>query len=170
MKKELLLCLDAGHFHPTEVISDKISSVLTFLDEILLHVSRGVRWDSDHVVTMSDELRAIAEEIVRGGFMERVHIGLDFFDASINRVAAWVIGTRNMIKALMMALLEPSQMLRDFELAGDFTSRLAMLEELKTLPSGAVWDYYCMQQDVPVGADWLVETKRYEEDVLSKRA
>ncbi len=169
VKNGLLLCLDAGHFHPTEVISDKISSVLLFVDEILLHVSRGVRWDSDHVVTMSDELRAIAEEIVRGGFLKRVHIGLDFFDASINRVAAWVIGTRNMIRALMLALLEPAQMLREAELGGDFTSRLAMLEELKTLPSGAVWDYYCMQHDVPVGADWLTEVKRYEEDVLSKR-
>ena len=118
--------------------------MLTFLDEILLHVSRGVRWDSDHVVILSDELRAIAEEIVRGDYLQRVHIGLDFFDASINRVAAWVIGTRCMLKALLIALLEPTKKLRELENSGDFTSRLTMLEELKTLPFGTVWDYYCM--------------------------
>ena len=164
-----LLCLDAGHFHPTEVISDKISSVLTFIDEMLLHVSRPVRWDSDHVVILSDELRAIAEEIVRGDFLSRVHIGLDFFDASINRVAAWVIGTRCMIKALLIALLSPIKQLRQLEDQGDFTSRLAMAEELKTAPFGAVWDYYCISCDVPVGADWLKEVKTYEAKVTSKR-
>jgi L-rhamnose isomerase len=164
-----LLCLDAGHFHPTEVISDKISSVLTFIDEMLLHVSRPVRWDSDHVVILSDELRAIAEEIVRGDFLSRVHIGLDFFDASINRVAAWVIGTRCMIKALLIALLSPIKQLRQLEDQGDFTSRLAMAEELKTAPFGAVWDFYCMSCDVPVGADWLKEVKAYEAKVTSKR-
>ena len=164
-----LLCLDAGHFHPTEVISDKISSVLSWLDEILLHVSRGVRWDSDHVVILTDELQAIAQEVVRCDFLNRVHIGLDFFDASINRVAAWVIGTRCMIKALLMALVEPITMLREFESHGDLTSRLAILEELKTLPFGAVWDYYCLKSDVPVGGAWLDEVKRYEEDVLLKR-
>jgi L-rhamnose isomerase len=164
-----VLCLDAGHFHPTEVISDKISSVLTFLDEILLHVSRGVRWDSDHVVTLTDEMQAIAQEIVRGDFLERVHIGLDFFDASINRIAAWVIGTRNMIKALLMALLEPSQRWQELELAGDYTGRLALMEEQKTLPFGAVWDYYCLKSGVPVGADWLGEVQGYEQTVLQKR-
>ena len=164
-----LYTLDAGHYHPTEGIADKISSCLLFLEEILLHVSRGVRWDSDHVVILSDDLRAIAEEIVRGDFLARVHIGLDFFDASINRVAAWVIGTRCMIKALLAALLEPHAALRGFEASGDFTSRLAMLEELKTMPFGAVWDYYCLKQGVPVGAAWLGEVKRYEKDVLSKR-
>ncbi|MBN1394661.1 MAG: L-rhamnose isomerase [Pirellulales bacterium] len=164
-----LLCLDAGHFHPTETIADKISSVMQFLDEILLHVSRGVRWDSDHVVILNDDLRAIAEEIVRGGFLRRVHIGLDFFDASINRVAAWVTGVRAMLKALLLALLEPTSDLRELEIEGDFTSRLVMLEELKTLPFGAVWDYYCHKQGVPVGEDWLVEVKRYEKDVLAKR-
>jgi len=168
VKNNILLCLDTGHFHPTEVVSDKISSVLTFLDEILLHVSRGVRWDSDHVVILSDELRAIAEEIVRGDYLQRVHIGLDFFDASINRVAAWVIGTRCMLKALLMALLEPVDKLRRMEEAGDFTARLAMLEELKTLPFGAVWDYYCMKQDVP-GREWLEEVRAYEKNILSKR-
>jgi len=169
VENKKLLCLDAGHFHPTEVISDKISSVLTFLDRILLHVSRGVRWDSDHVVIASDELFAIAQEIVRGEFLNRVHIGLDFFDASINRVAAWVIGTRCMIKALLTALLEPAQKLRTFENTGDFTSRLAMLEELKTLPFGAVWDYYCLKADVPVGPDWLKTVKDYESGIKDKR-
>jgi len=169
IENKLLLCLDTGHFHPTEVVSDKISSVLTFLDQILLHVSRGVRWDSDHVVILSDELRAIAEEIVRGDYLERVHIGLDFFDASINRIAAWVTGTRCMIKALLIALLEPTKKLRQMENAGDYTLRLAMLEELKTLPFGTVWDYYCQKQDVPTGLDWLKEVKAYESKVTSLR-
>ena len=164
-----LLCLDTGHFHPTEVVSDKTSSVLTFMDEILLHVSRGVRWDSDHVVILSDELRAIAEQLVRGDYLGRVHIGLDFFDASINRIAAWVIGTRCMIKALLIALLEPTDKLRKMELAGDFTSRLAMLEELKTLPFGAVWDYYCTKSSVPAASAWIEKIKEYETEVLSLR-
>jgi L-rhamnose isomerase len=164
-----LLCLDAGHFHPTETIADKISSVLLYLDEILLHVSRGIRWDSDHVVILSDDLRAIAEEIVRGGFLDRVHIGLDFFDASINRVAAWVIGTRAMIKALLGALLEPIAKLRELEHSGNFTERLATVEELKTLPQGAVWDYYCLKQNVPVGPAWMDAVKKYEAEVTSKR-
>jgi L-rhamnose isomerase len=165
----VLLCLDAGHFHPTEVISDKISSVLCYLDQILLHVSRPVRWDSDHVVILSDELIAIAQEIVRGDYLQRVHIGLDFFDASINRVAAWVIGTRCMIKALLIALLEPTEKLRQMEVNGDYTSRLAMLEELKTMPFGAVWDYYCEKSGVPAGQSWLKEVKDYEAKVTGKR-
>jgi len=169
VQNNILLCLDAGHFHPTEVISDKISSVLTFLDQILLHVSRGVRWDSDHVVTLSDELRAIAEEIVRGNYLKRVHIGLDFFDASINRVAAWVIGTRCMIKALLIALLEPIEKLRVMEASSDYTSRLATLEEIKTLPFGAVWDYYCIKQNVPAESGWLKEVKDYEAKVTNQR-
>ena len=169
IRNKKLLCLDAGHFHPTETIADKISAVLTSLPEILLHVSRGVRWDSDHVVTLGDDLRATAEEIVRGDYLKRVHIGLDFFDASINRVAAWVIGTRAMIKALLIALLEPTTRLRELEAAGDFTSRLALMEELKTLPAGAVWDHYCAKQNVPAGAKWLDEVKRYENEVLAKR-
>lgn len=166
----ILLCLDAGHFHPTEGIADKLSSILIFLDEVLLHVSRGVRWDSDHVVTMTDELQAIAQEIVRGDYLERVHIGLDYFDASINRVAAWVIGSRNTLKALLMALLEPIDRLRDLERAGDFTARLAWMEEQKSLPFGAAWDYYCLQQGVPVGAAWLNEVRAYERDVLLHRS
>ncbi len=167
--RQKLLCLDAGHFHPTEVISDKISSVMLWLDELLLHVSRGVRWDSDHVVTLTDELQAIAQELVRGDYLQRVHIGLDFFDASINRVAAWVIGTRCMIKALLMALVEPIDLLRAAESAGNFTSRLALQEEFKTLPFGAVWDYYCLKSGVPVSRAWLDDIKRYEIDVLSQR-
>ncbi len=168
--RQKLLCLDAGHFHPTEVISEKVSSVLMFVPQLLLHVSRPVRWDSDHVVILDDELRAIALELVRSGKLDRIHIGLDFFDASINRVAAWVIGMRNMAKALLLALLEPTESLKQMELAGDFTSRLALLEELKTLPFGAVWNYYCVKSNAPVGKTWLDQVKAYEKDVLSKRA
>ncbi len=157
-----MLCLDTGHFHPTENVGDKISSTLQFVSGILLHVSRGVRWDSDHVPIFSDELRSIAEEIVRGQFLDRIHIGLDYFDASINRVAAWVIGARAMIKALLLALLEPIEKLRALEMTGDFTGRLAMLEDLKTLPFGAVWDYYCLEQNVPLGSAWLAPVKESE--------
>lgn len=167
--RQKLLCLDAGHFHPTETIADKISSVLQFVPEILLHVSRGVRWDSDHVVLLDDPTKAIMEEIVRGGFTSRTHIGLDFFDASINRVAAWVIGTRSALKSLLIALLEPIDKLRQVENEGDNTSRLALLEELKTLPFAAVWDEHCRRQNVPVGPAWLGEVKKYEADVLAKR-
>jgi L-rhamnose isomerase len=166
---QLLLCLDAGHYHPTETIADKISSVLLYVPEILLHVSRGVRWDSDHVVTLTDELQAIMQEIVRGNYLERVHIGLDFFDASINRVGAWTIGTRNALRALLMALLEPVDQMRALELAGDYTARLAMLEEQKSLPFGSVWDYYCLQQDVPVGLAYIDEIRAYEKEVLALR-
>ena len=163
-----LLCLDAGHFHPTETIADKISSVLLYLPEILLHVSRGVRWDSDHVVTFNDDLQAIAREIIATGRPERVHIGLDYFDASINRIAAWVIGTRNLLRALLVALLEPPA-IRIAEIAGDNTARLALQEEARALPFGAVWDFYCERNGVPVGEAWLAEVKRYERAVLSKR-
>jgi L-rhamnose isomerase len=165
-----LLTLDSGHYHPTETITDKISSVLMYLPELLLHVSRGVRWDSDHVVLLNDDLEAIAQELVRGNFLDRVHIGLDYFDASINRVAAWTIGTRNMLKALLKALLEPTDTLRTLEATGDYTSRLALLEEIKTLPFGAVWDRYCEISNVPVGTAWLREIKSYEQQVLALRA
>jgi len=164
-----MLCLDAGHFHPTEVISDKVSSVLMYVPELLLHVSRGVRWDSDHVVTLTDELQAIAQEIVRGDFLDRVHIGLDFFDASINRVAAWTIGTRNIIKALLMALLEPTTRLQQLEHDGDLTRRLALMEEAKSLPFGAVWDQYCAQSSVPVGEQWLNMIDAYEQITWEQR-
>lgn len=163
------LCLDAGHFHPTEVISDKISAVMPFIQHLLLHVSRPVRWDSDHVVLLDDETQAIANEIIRNQLFDRVHIGLDFFDASINRIAAWVIGTRNMQKALLKALLEPTAKLRELENARDFTARLALLEEQKSLPWQAVWDMYCERHNVPVGSRWLDEVRHYEKSVLSQR-
>jgi L-rhamnose isomerase len=170
VSRQILLTLDAGHYHPTEGIADKISSVLLYLPEIALHVSRGVRWDSDHVVTLTDDLQAIAQEIVWGGHTGRVRIGLDYFDASINRVAAWVIGTRNMLKAMLLALLTPIDRLKQLETEGDFTSRLALMEEAKTLPFGAVWDYHCAKSDAPAGDAWLAEVKKYERAVLSKRA
>lgn len=169
IKNQKLLCLDAGHFHPTESLADKISSILQFVPELLLHVSRGVRWDSDHVVLLDDPTRAIAEEIVRGNFLPRTHIGLDFFDASINRVAAWTIGTRNTLKSLLVALLEPIEKLRQAEAEGDHTTRLALMEESKTLPFAAVWDEHCRRQNVPVGARWLDVVKRYEAEVLARR-
>ncbi len=163
------LCLDAGHFHPTEVISDKISAAILFVPRLLLHVSRPVRWDSDHVVLLDDETQAIANEIVRQKLFNRVHIGLDFFDASINRIAAWVIGTRNMKKALLRALLEPTEKLRLLELQGDYTARLALLEEQKSLPWQAVWDKYCQSHNAPVGSDWLRPVREYESTILSAR-
>ena len=169
LSRHKLLTLDTGHYHPTETVTDKISAILTFLPEILLHVSRGVRWDSDHVVVLNDELLALSQELVRGRFLERTHIGLDFFDASINRIAAWTIGTRNMLKSLLLALLEPVDTLRALEGTADYTSRLALLEESKTLPFGAVWDFYCERSGVPGGAGWLAQVKRYERDVLLAR-
>lgn len=170
VKHQKLVCLDAGHYHPTENMADKISSVLCFVPRILLHVSRGVRWDSDHVVTLTDDLQAIAQELVRGDYLGRTHLGLDFFDASINRLAAWVIGTRNLLRALLLAMLEPYEAYKKFERSGDYTSRLAWMEEAKTLPFGAVWDYYCASQNVPVGEAWLAEIKAYEKKILSKRS
>ncbi|PWH18600.1 MAG: L-rhamnose isomerase [Anaerolineae bacterium] len=169
VSRKILLTLDSGHFHPTETIADKISSILLYLDEILLHVSRGVRWDSDHVVTFNDDLQAIAQEIVRADALHRVHIGLDYFDASINRVAAWVIGARNTLRAVLNALLEPRDLLTRYEAEGDFTSRLALQEELKAMPAAAVWDYYCQQKGVPTGMDVLRVVKDYEKKELSKR-
>ncbi|MFC5406426.1 L-rhamnose isomerase [Cohnella soli] len=164
-----LICLDAGHFHPTEVISNKLSSLSLFADGILLHVSRPMRWDSDHVVTLDDELIDIGRELVRGDLLGKTHIGLDFFDASINRVAAWVIGTRNTIKALLRGMLDPIEALKQAELEGDYTTRLALTEEFKSYPFGAVWDYYCEKMGVPVREDWLSEVKAYEREVLSQR-
>jgi len=164
-----MLCLDAGHFHPTEVISDKISAVMNWIDQLLLHISRGVRWDSDHVVLLTDEVRAIAQELVRGQYLDNVRVGLDFFDATINRVAAWVIGTRSVQKALLLALLEPIDKLRELEESGDFTSRLAMLEELATLPFGTVWNHYCDTHNTPGDRRWMQQIKQYEQDVLARR-
>ena len=170
MKNDVAVCLDAGHFHPTEVISNKISSLLLFSNEMLLHVSRPVRWDSDHVVILDDELQEIAFEVVRNGLLPRIHIGLDFFDASINRVAAWVIGTRNMQKALLRALLEPTAQMKQLELDGDYTARLAYLEELKAMPWQAVWEEFCRRQNVPGGLGWLDEVRAYEKSILESRA
>ncbi|CNJ14362.1 L-rhamnose isomerase [Yersinia aldovae] len=167
--RQTALCLDAGHFHPTEVISDKISSAMLYVPRLLLHVSRPVRWDSDHVVLLDDETQAIASEIIRHNLFDRVHIGLDFFDASINRIAAWVIGTRNMKRALLRALLEPTEMLRQLELRGDYTARLALLEEQKSLPWQAIWEGYCQRNDVPVDARWLDAVRDYEQHTLSQR-
>jgi L-rhamnose isomerase len=164
-----LICLDAGHFHPTEVISNKLSSLALFTDGILLHVSRPMRWDSDHVVTLDDELIDIGRELVRGDLLGKTHIGLDFFDASINRVAAWVIGTRNTLKALLRAMLDPIEALKQAEVVGDYTTRLALTEEFKSYPFGAVWDYYCAKQGVPVREEWLAVVKTYENEVLLKR-
>jgi L-rhamnose isomerase len=169
VKHQKLVCLDAGHYHPTENMADKISSVLQFVPEILLHVSRGVRWDSDHVVILNDELNGIAQELVRGNYLGRTHLGLDYFDASINRVAAWVIGARNLLRALCLAMLEPHAHYKKLERDGDYTSRLALMEEAKTLPSGAVWDHYCATQHAPVGDAWLERVKLYEKNVLSHR-
>jgi L-rhamnose isomerase len=169
IKHQKVLCLDAGHFHPTETLTDKISAVLQYVPELLLHVSRGVRWDSDHVVILDDHLRGIMEELVRGDVLDRTHIGLDYFDASINRIAAWTIGARNAIKALLIALLEPTASLRAMECGGDNTGRLALLEELKTMPFGAIWDEYCRRQNVPVGTAWLADVRTYEKAFLARR-
>jgi L-rhamnose isomerase len=170
ISRNKLVCLDAGHFHPTEVISNKLSALSLFSKGIMLHVSRPVRWDSDHVVIMDDELQAIAREIVRNNLLERTNIGLDFFDATINRIAAWVIGTRNTQKALLKALLEPTAFLKQKELEGDFTTRLAYTEELKDFPFGDVWNYFCLKNNVPVGFDWFKEVQQYEKEILLNRA
>ena len=164
-----LICLDNGHFHPTEQVGDKISACLQFIDEILLHVTRPIRWDSDHVVTLNEDLQLIASEIIRNDYLSRVNIGLDFFDASINRIGAYVIGTRAAKKAFLIALLEPTKTLVAMEEAGQNFERLAMLEELKTMPFSAVWDYYCLEAGVPVGADYIAEIQQYEKEFLSKR-
>ncbi len=164
-----MITLDSGHFHPTEVISDKISSLLLFASEIMLHVSRGVRWDSDHVVIMNDELLALSQEIIRSGALDRVHVGLDYFDASINRIGAYVIGVRAMQKALLQALLEPIAQLRTFEANGQNFERLALLEEAKSLPWAAVYDKYCQRKTVLAGEAYIADIQKYEVDVTSKR-
>ena len=169
VSRQKAVCLDAGHFHPTETLADKISSVLLFVPRLLLHVSRGVRWDSDHVVILDDPTRAVMEELVRGDFLSRTSIGLDYFDASINRVAAWVIGIRATQKALLLALLEPSKQLREAEADGNLTARLALLEEAKSLPWGAVWNEFCRRHSVPAGAAWLPEAESYVETTVRAR-
>ena len=169
LENTLMVCLDMGHFHPTESVPDKISSILQFSSELLLHISRGVRWDSDHVVILNDDLRHIAEEIVRGDMVDKVHVALDFFDASINRVGAWIVGVRATLKSFLFALLEPIKLLRSMESGGDHFSRLALLEELKTMPFGAVWDYYCLKKNVPPAGEWMKSVKDYEDQILSHR-
>ncbi|MFZ4413579.1 MAG: L-rhamnose isomerase [Bacteroidales bacterium] len=169
IKNNHMICLDMGHFHQTESVADKISSMLLNLPEIMLHVSRGVRWDSDHVVILNDDLRFLFEEITRANALDRVNIGLDFFDASINRVGAWAIGTRAAQKALLLALLEPIQLLRQYEDNVQYAERLALLEEVKSMPWGAVWDYYCLQNNVPVGQAFIAEIQAYEKNVLNFR-
>jgi L-rhamnose isomerase len=169
LTRDRLICLDAGHFHPTEVISNKLSALALFSKGLMLHVSRPVRWDSDHVVIMDDELQEIGKELVRNDLLKQTNIGLDFFDATINRVAAWVIGTRNTQKALLKAMLEPTAELKKAELNFDFTTRLAVTEEMKDLPYADVWNYFCEKNNVPVGLDWFKEVQQYEKDVLLKR-
>ncbi|WP_307893503.1 L-rhamnose isomerase [Bacillus swezeyi] len=169
LKNDKLCLLDTGHYHPTEVVSNKISAMLLYSDQVALHVSRPVRWDSDHVVVLDDELKQIGMEIVRNDALDQVRIGLDFFDASINRVAAWTIGTRNMIKALLYGLLLPNDHLKELQEAGNFTDRLALMEEFKTYPFGAIWDYYCEEMNVPVKETWLNDVRQYEKEFLSKR-
>jgi L-rhamnose isomerase len=168
-KNNIMSLMDTGHYHPTEVVSDKLSAMLLFDEKVALHVSRPVRWDSDHVVVYDDELKEIAKEIVRNDALDRVIIGLDFFDASINRIAAWTIGSRNMIKALLNAMLTPNKTLKELQDNGNFTERLALMEEFKTYPMGDIWNYYCEKNNVSVGESWIKEVKEYEEDVLSKR-
>jgi L-rhamnose isomerase len=169
IKNNTMITLDNGHYHPTEQVGDKISSILQFVDEILLHLTRGVRWDSDHVLTFNDELLLITQEIVRAGALKRVNIGLDFFDASLNRIGAYVIGTRAAQMAFLYALLEPVKMLVEFENKDRNFERLAFLELLKTKPYGAIWDYYCLMSNVPVGEDYIGEIMKYEKEVLMKR-
>ncbi len=164
-----LITLDNGHFHPTEQVADKISSLLLYVDELMLHVTRGVRWDSDHVVIYNDEIQSIAQEIVRADALSRVNVGLDYFDASLNRIGAYVVGTRAAQLAFLNALLEPMQMLKRYEENGNFFERLALLELLKTMPFGAVFNYYCHIKNVPVGKDYILEIQKYEKEVLSKR-
>ncbi|HNW57242.1 MAG TPA: L-rhamnose isomerase, partial [Bacteroidales bacterium] len=168
-KNSIMITLDNGHFHPTEQIGDKISSCLQNVDELLLHLTRGLRWDSDHVTTFNDEITLIAQEIIRAKALNKVNIGLDYFDASLNRIGAYVIGARSVQLAFLFALLEPFETLVKFEEKGMNFERLAFLELLKTKPFGAVWDYYCLQNNVPVGQDYITEIQKYEKEVLSKR-
>ncbi|MFC2156202.1 L-rhamnose isomerase [Acidobacteriota bacterium] len=169
LTRGLLPCFDMGHFHPTETVADKISSVLQFSNELLLHVSRGLRWDSDHVVIFDDNLLDLMSEVVRSGVMNRIHVSLDFFDASMNRVGAWVIGARATLKGLLAALLEPRERLLEAEISGDYFTRLALLEEAKTLPLASVWDFFCLKSGVPSGDGWIDEIQEYDREVSRKR-
>jgi L-rhamnose isomerase len=169
LSRRKMVCLDLGHFHPTESVADKISALLPFFGELLLHVSRGVRWDSDHVVLLTDDIRSLTEEIIRNDALDRVHFALDYFDAGLNRVGAWVLGARALLKGLLLALLEPHARLRELEAEGDRLGEMALLEDLKVLPSGAVWDHFCELKGVPPAGRWLADIAAYERKVLSKR-
>jgi L-rhamnose isomerase len=169
VKNQKMVTLDTGHFHLSESVADKVSSLLLFTPEIMLHVSRPIRWDSDHVTILNDDTLDLAKEIVRANALDRVNVGLDFFDASINRIGAYVVGTRATQKAFLLGLLEPITMLREYEANGQYFERLALLEEAKALPWNAVWDYFCLKNNVPVGADFIQEIQKYERDVTSKR-
>jgi L-rhamnose isomerase len=168
-RKGKIVTLDSGHFHPTESIAEKISTLLLFFDELMVHISRGMRWDSDHVVILNDESRSILQEVVRSGRLNHIHLGLDFFDASINRVGAWTVGSRAVLKALLLALLEPYDRLVEAEASGDYFGRLQLGELLKTMPFGAVWDHYCLTQGVPVEAEVLGAIHDYDMAVTRKR-
>jgi len=167
---DVIPCFDMGHFHPTETIHDKISSILQFKNKLLMHVSRPIRWDSDHIVIFNDDLKNVFLELKRGDAFNKVYIALDFFDASVNRIGAWTIGTRAAMKGILYALLDPSEKLKQLEANGDGAAKLAFMEEMKTMPFGAIWDYYCSKENIPVGTDWIDEMRSYEIDVLSKRA
>lgn len=169
LKNNIMNCFDMGHFHQTESVADKVSSILQFTDEFLVHVSRPVRWDSDHVVILNDDLLALSQEVNRLDAFDKVHFALDYFDASINRITAWVTGTRAALKSILIAQLEPTKMLLEAEESGNYGNRLALMEEIKALPFGAVWNKYCLQKNVPAGADWLADVKEYEEQVQFKR-
>jgi L-rhamnose isomerase len=169
LSRKILLTLDSGHFHPTESIADKISALMLYLNGLLLHISRGVRWDSDHVATFTDDLQAIAREAIRSQALERIHIGLDYFDGSINRIAALAIGARSTLRALLLALLEPVEKLQEYERDEDFSGRLVLQEEMKSMPFNAVWEAYCTRKGVPMGMDFMAEIKGYEKSELVGR-
>ena len=169
VSRQKMITLDMGHFHPTESVADKLSSLLLYVPEIMLHVSRPVRWDSDHVTIMNDETLDLCQEFVRCNALDRVHIGLDFFDASINRIGAYVIGARATQKSMLRALLEPTAKLREYEANNQLFERLALLEEAKVLPWNAVWDMFCLKNNVPVGEEYIPDIEKYEAEVTSKR-
>ncbi len=170
LSRGILLCLDMGHYHPTETIDDKLSALMQFHDQLLIHTSRPMRWDSDHVVTFNDDVRNVFLELARGGALDRMVVALDFFDASIDRIGAYVIGTRATRKAMLYALCDPTRRLQEAERAGRWAERLALMEESKTLPFGAVWDMCCRKAGVPAGTAWLPEMEEYERTILSARA
>ena len=169
LKNHKMLCIDMGHFHPTESIADKISAILPYTGELLLHISRGIRWDSDHIVIVNDDLNFLCQELVRSGKWQHVYLGLDFFDATLNRIGAWVIGVRSVLKGLLFAFLEPWEQLRAYEEEGNYFARLALLEACKMLPLGAIWDYFCLSREVPLERELISQIQHYEKTELSNR-